>query len=135
MPFHIETKDPGTFRHLLTINSHSIRVDLSPAAGGDDTGPGAHDLFDASLIACKALTAMKYAKTKGFALDKVEAWVSRDDSKESEGIYGLNLKLAFFGGLSQAEKQRIHDVVQRCPVHKLMTTAEIQINTAPLEAN
>src|SRR5260221_106505 len=132
MPFHIQTELPGSFRHILSINAHTLKGDLGLASGGDDSGPGAHDLFDASLIACKALTAMKYAKTKGFALDKVEAWVERDDSKESEGIYGLKLKLAFFGGLSDAEKQRIHEVIQRCPVHKLMTKTEINIQTEPL---
>jgi putative redox protein len=132
MPFHIETEVPGTFRHILSINAHTLKVDLGKASGGDDTGPGAHDLFDASLIACKALTAMKYAKTKGFALEKVEAWVSRDDSKESEGVYSLDVKLAFFGGLSEAEKQRIHEVIQRCPIHRLMTSAEISIRTQPL---
>src|SRR5690348_13291852 len=132
MPFEIKTETPGSFRHLLSINAHSLKVDLSKAAGGDDTGPGAHDLFDASLIACKALTAMKYAKTKGFDLQRVEASVARDDSKESEGIYGLRVKVELFGGLSQAEKQRVHDVLQRCPVHKLMSTAEVQITTEPM---
>jgi putative redox protein len=129
MSIHIRTELSGSFRHLLTVNSHALKVDLSQAEGGEDLGPGAHDLFDASLIACKALTAMKYAKTKGFALDQVEAWVERDASRESEGVYGLRLRLVFSGPLSDAEKQRIYDVVQRCPVHKLMTAAAINIVT------
>jgi putative redox protein len=42
------------------------------------------------------------------------------------------VRLAFHGPLDDAQRQKLHDVVARCPVHKLMTTAEIEIETAPL---
>lgn len=114
------------------MDRHTLQVDLPVVSGGSDSGPGAHDLFDASLAACKALTAMRYAKTKGFSLERVEVSVGRDASRESEGHYGLHVKIAYEGALSGSEKQRIHEVVSRCPVHKLMTTSEVNIITEPL---
>ena len=33
--------------------------------GGTDAGPTPHDLYDASLAACKALTVLAYARRKG----------------------------------------------------------------------
>jgi putative redox protein len=132
MSIQCQTETPGAFRQTITINAHTLHADLGLAAGGQDSAPGAHDLFDASLAACKALTAARYAKTKGFALDRVEAFVERDDSKEAEGSYVLRVKLGFFGALSEQEKQRIYSVVSHCPIHKLMTSSTVEIETAAL---
>ena len=41
-------------RHILKIRNHEIAIDASPAGGGSDAGPEPHDLYDASLAACKA---------------------------------------------------------------------------------
>lgn len=102
------------------------------AAGGQASAPGAHDYFEMSLAACKALTAAVYAKARGIALDRVEVHVERDDSRERKGTYLLRVKLAFFGALSEAEKHKLHEIVGRCPIHKLMTTTTIEVETAPL---
>lgn len=129
-----QTESPGAFRQVIRINAHTLHADLIVASGGQDSAPGPHDYFDTSLAACKALTAARYAKTKGFALDRVEASVERDDSKEAEGTYVLNVKLALFGSLSDEEKERIHSVVARCPIQKLMTLSKVEVVTAPFES-
>ena len=131
MPVDVRTEKDRATRHVVTIDGRTLHADLGVEAGGG-TAPGAHDYFDASLAVCKALTAVAYARVKGFALDRVEAHVERDDSKEREGTYVLRVRLAFHGALSDAEKQRIHEVLGRCPIHKLMTTATVDVQTAPL---
>lgn len=127
-----ETKTPNEFPQIVGIREHRIQVDLLPHEGGTDTGPGAHDLFDAALAACKTLTAMWYAKRNGIPLERVESHVERDDSEERKGTYRLKVRLEFHGPLDDAQKKRLHDVVGRCPVHKLMTTSTVEIETAPL---
>ena len=134
MPIDCQTEQPGAFRQILRIDAHTLHADVSHALGGQDSAPGPHEYFDASLATCKALTATWYAKKNGLALDRVEAHVERDASREREGTYVLRVKLAFFGALSQADKQKIYDAVARCPVHKLMTTTTVEIETAPLES-
>ncbi len=126
------TETPGAFRQIVTVDAHTLHADVTPAMGGQDSAPGAHEFFDVSLATCKALTATWYAKKNNMALDRVEVHVESDRSHEREGTYVLHVSLAFFGGLSDAEKQKLHDVVGRCPVHKLMTTATIDIQTKPL---
>jgi putative redox protein len=101
-------------------------------AGGNDLGPAPHDLFDASLAACKTLTAHWYAKHIGLALESVEARVERDDSKEREGIYKLSVHMTYHGAMTEAERNKLHAAVTRCPVHRLMTTSEVVIETLPL---
>ncbi|MGA9523281.1 MAG: OsmC family protein [Myxococcaceae bacterium] len=129
-----QTEQASRFRHVLRAGPHTFHADLVSSSGGEDSAPGPHDYFDASLAACKAMTAMWYAKKNGLALERVETEVERDDSRERQGEYRLKVKLAFFGDLTAAEEQRLYDVAARCPIHKLMTTATIEVETAPLES-
>lgn len=128
-----ESERPNEFPQQLRVRSHSFRADVMPATGGHDTAPGPHDYFDASLAACKAMTALVYARTHNLPLERVETHVERDDSKERQGTYKLNVRLVFHGPLDAAQRKRLYDAVARCPVHKLMTTATVEIDTAPLE--
>jgi putative redox protein len=127
-----ETERPNEFPQVLRVRAHTLRADVEEAQGGHDEAPGAHDYFDASLAACKALTATWYAKRNGIPLERVESHVERDASEERAGRYVLRVRLAFHGPLSDEQKKRLYDVVSRCPVHKLMTTTEVTIETAPL---
>ena len=132
MSITCKTEQPGGFRQVITVDSHTLHADVTQALGGQNSAPGPHEYFDASLAACKAMTATWYAKKNGLALDRVEVHVERDDSRERQGTYALRVQLAFFGALSDAEKQKLHDVVSRCPIHKLMTTTTIEIDSALL---
>ncbi len=131
-----ETEQANEFPQVLHVREHTFRADvLADAAGataGRDTAPGPHDYFDAALAACKTLTATWYAKQKGIPLERVEAHVERDDTNERSGKYGLKVHLAFHGPLSDEQRKKLFDVVARCPVHRLMTTTDIVIETLPL---
>lgn len=63
---------------------------------------------------------------------RVESHVERDDTGERQGTYVLKVKLAFHGPLSEPQRAKLYDVVSRCPIHKLMTTTDVRIETAPL---
>ena len=123
-----KTENAGSFRQTLTVGGRSLEADT------DGSAPSPHDYFCASLASCKALTSHVYAKAKGFALERVEVDVDRDDSQEKQGKYTLRVSVRFFGALSEEEKKKIYDAIQRCPVHKLMTTSEVTIEMAPFVA-
>jgi putative redox protein len=40
--------------------------------------------------------------------------------------------MAFHGPMTDEQRAKIYSAVGRCPVHKLMTTTEVVIETAPL---
>jgi putative redox protein len=127
-----KTEASGGFRQVVQVDAHTLHADVSTAMGGQDSAPGPHEYFDVSLATCKALTATWYAKKNAIPLDRIEVHVERDASREREGTYVLRVALAFFGGLSDAQKQKLYDVVSRCPIHKLMTTTTVEIETKPL---
>jgi putative redox protein len=113
----------------LRVRSHSLTADVSEAEGGADTGPSPHDLYDAALGACKALTVMWYARKKGIPVEDIHTRIERDDSQERSGVYKLAAKMQVKGDLTDAQLQELHAVAQKCPVHKLMTTVTTEITT------
>ncbi|MGV3623386.1 MAG: OsmC family protein [Archangium sp.] len=136
MTIRSSTEAVGAFRQVLHFDAgHVIHADSAKDGGGGETAPGAHDLFDASLAACKSLTAHWYAKQRGWPLERVTAEVTRDDSHErdkEDPWYGLTVKLKFEGPLTEEQKTRLYDVLERCPVHKLMTKMDLRVTTEPL---
>lgn len=124
-----ETEKAGEYPQRVTVRAHTLRADVGPASGGTDSAPGAHDYFDAALAACKTLTATWYAKRHGIPLERVEAHVERDDSEERKGKYKLRVRLAFHGPLDDTQRAALHRAVGACPIHKLMTTTDVEIET------
>ena len=113
----------------LTIRSHALVVDGTAAEGGDDTGPNPHDLYDAALGSCKALTVLWYARRKGIPVTDVRTVIERDASAERAGTYHLAARMQISGDLSDAQLQELQAVAHKCPVHKLMTAVTTEITT------
>ncbi|MFO1325555.1 MAG: OsmC family protein [Burkholderiales bacterium] len=120
-------------KHVVAIRGHCLTVDELPAVGGDDLGPTPHDLYDAALGACKALTVLWYANRKKIPVDGIAVTVERDDADERKGTYRLRATLALTGALSDAQRGELLAVAGKCPVHRLMTqvTTEITTDLAP----
>lgn len=116
-------------RHIVHVRQHLISTDVSTDEGGADAGPSPHDLYDAALGACKALTLVWYARRKGIALEDVQVSITRDAAAERQGTYRLTAALHLSGDLNDAQRQELLSVAEKCPVHKLMTTATTEITT------
>jgi putative redox protein len=119
----------GKMRHVVAIRNHRVAVDELPAVGGEDTGPTPHDLYDAALAACKAITMVWYANRKQIPLEDVAVTVERDDKDERTGTYRLRASLTLGGQLSDAQREELRNVAAKCPVHKLMTQATTEVVT------
>lgn len=119
----------GKMRHVVAIRNHRVTVDELPTVGGEDTGPTPHDLYDAALAACKALTMVWYANRKQIPLEDVAVTVERDDKDERSGTYRLRASLVLGGPLTQAQREELRNVAGKCPVHKLMTQVTTEVTT------
>jgi putative redox protein len=133
MTVELRRQSPGAasapVAQAVRIRGHELVADVSLAEGGADVGPSPHDLYDAALGACKALTVMWYARRKGMAIDDVQTVIERDDTGERAGVYRLAARLRISGDLSDAQLRELESVALKCPVHKLMTTVTTEIST------
>jgi putative redox protein len=116
-------------RHEIHVGRNSLATDLGVEEGGEGSGPNPHDLYDAALGACKALTVLWYAKRKDIPVEGIEVSVKRDASQERAGIYRLSAELTLTGALSDTQREELLRVAQKCPVHKLMTEVTTEIST------
>lgn len=119
----------GPMRHTVRIGNHTLIADEGFDNGGEDSGPTPHDLYDAALGACKALTMVWYAKRKGIPLEGVEVDIERDASQEQAGTYRLRAMVSLGGDLTDAQREQLLAVAGRCPVHKLMTQVTTEVET------
>ncbi|UUA73532.1 OsmC family protein [Cellvibrio sp. QJXJ] len=119
----------GIYRQRISVNSHQFFADVGTDVGGEDSAPDPHDLLDSSLAACTAITLTMFAKRRGMPLESINAEVVRDSSKEKTGEYNLSLQLEFIGNLTEEQRQQLSAIVEKCPIHKLLSHATISINT------
>ncbi len=117
-------------KHTVHVRQHTFTVDEPEGNGGEDLGVTPHDLYDSALGACKALTTLWYARRKQYPVEDIRVTVERDDSAERQGVYRLNVTLAVTGALTDAQRQELLTVADKCPVHKLMTRATTEVVTA-----
>jgi putative redox protein len=115
-------------RHLIHVGQNSLASDLSVAEGGEGSGPNPHDLYDAALGACTALTVLWYAKRKNMPIEDIQISLERDASQERTGIYRLSAALTLTGDLSDAQRKELLGVGRKCPIHKLMTEIMTEIS-------
>ena len=122
-----QTIHSGEYPLNVRVRGHTFSCDASVAAGGQDVAPGPHDLFDSALTACKAITAMWYAKRRGIPLERIETHVESDDSQERAGVYRMRVRVQLFGPLTAEHHAELQRAIAACPIHKLMTTSNVEI--------
>ncbi len=128
-------RDPSLpMRHIVHVRHHLISADTAVDGGGSDAGPSPHDLYDAALASCKALTVLWYAKRKAIPVEHVEVRTERDAGDERKGVYRLSATLHLGGPLSQDQREELLAVAAKCPIHKLMTDVSTEVHTALGEA-
>ena len=116
-------------RSILHVRNHIVSVDGTIEEGGNDAGPSPHDLYDAAVSACKALTVIWYARRKGIPVEDVQVTTERDASEERKGVYRLAATLYLTGELTEEQREELLAISQKGPVHKLMTAVTTEIST------
>lgn len=129
MSIHIKKSNAGVYRQSIRVNQHTVFSDVASALGGNDSAPDPHDLYDASLAACKAITILMFTKRKQIPLDYLELELVRDATQENKGQYKLNVSITLYGPLSNDDVSKIAEIADKCPIHKLMTQAKTEVRT------
>lgn len=125
----LQKDSSGTYRQRISVDAHELFADVDTSSGGEDSALDPHDLLDSSLAACTAITLTMYAKRRGIPVEGINIDIERDASKEKTGEYNLTLNIHFVGNLTDEQKQQLLGIVEKCPIHKLLSHATINITT------
>jgi putative redox protein len=127
----------GRFGQFITAGHHVLGADEPEPLGGRDTGPDPYELLLSGLGACTAMTLRMYAERKHMALTKVSVHL-RHVARAAEGNASndaFERIITLEGDLSDADRQRLLDVADRCPVSQtLQRGSRIASSLAPLSA-
>jgi putative redox protein len=114
----------------LSNGRHNWQADEPVAAGGSDSGPNPYELLLSALASCTCLTLAMYCRHKGLVLHSIQAVyefsnVHADDCQDCEEtdkglIQKITSRVQINGEFDAAQKKRLAQIVERCPVHKTL---------------
>jgi len=106
----------GRFQVEVQAGGQSFLADEPVSAGGDGTGPNPYELLAAGLAACTAMTLRLYAEHKGWPLKRAEVRVlhARPNLAARDRFAR---EIALEGDLDDAQRRRLLEIANRCPVH------------------
>lgn len=121
-PVWVEESGQGRYQQTVRAGAHTLVADEPPALGGDDRGPAPFDYVLAGLGACTSITLRMYAERKGLALTHV-AVALQHETIEVDGVKRPHIRrdIRLSGELTGAERQRLLDIANKCPVHKALS--------------
>ncbi|MBS1667901.1 MAG: OsmC family protein [Bacteroidetes bacterium] len=118
------------YKTEISNGRNNLIADEPATVGGTDLGFSPNDLLCSALVACTCITLRMYADRKEWDLEKVETSVSLEKT-EGENSTTLIREIQLLGKLDLAQKKRLMEIAQQCPVHKILTNS-IKINTVAI---
>lgn len=106
------------FQVLLDDGKHTWLADEPESAGGGDRGPAPVAMLLSSLGACTSITLKMYAQRKEWPLADVRVELSLASGDAGTTI---DRKIVLEGDLSDEQRERLLQIANACPVHKILT--------------
>jgi putative redox protein len=121
----------------ISIGPHLLHADEPADVGGNDAGPNAYELLLAALGACVSITLQMYAARKQWSLhavrvevahEKALAGADRDGEARIQIVDRISVRLSLGGDLSEDQFDRLVQIAERCPIHRILVP-QVQIQT------
>ena len=119
----------------LTNGRHAWSADEPIEVRGTDTGPNPYELLLSSLAACTCITLALYCRHKALALESVTASydLTRIHAKDCEDyddsatgfIEKIVSRVHISGDFDEAQRKRLAEIAERCPVHKTLANGVV----------
>jgi putative redox protein len=124
----------GKLQAQVAVGGVSFPADEPIEAGGGATGPSPHDLLAAGLAACTTLTVRLYADHKDWPVERIHVAVEhvREEGATPQDLFRRQVQ--FVGPLDDAQRERLVQIAERCPVHRTLTAGSRIETTAAAAA-
>jgi putative redox protein len=130
------------FEQVLLDGRHMLHADEPASVGGADAGPNPYELLLMALGACTSMTIEMYARRKVWPLERALVRLSHakayaedciDCEKAGAKLDRITRTIELVGPLDAAQRARLLQIAELCPVHKTLT-GKIEIRTTLVEA-
>jgi putative redox protein len=122
----------GATPYIVTLEDrrgHRWLADEPLEAGGANEGPSPTTLLLSALGACTAITVRMYAARKSWPLAGVEVQLEFNPEGAPPEGNDIRRRIALRGQLTEEQRERLLDVANKCPLHKVLT-GRTRIHTA-----
>ena len=134
----------GKFQNYVRVGPHTLLADEPKSVGGLDTGPTPYDYLATALGACTTMTLRMYADMKKLPLDHIATEVIHNKVHGSDctdctledietkankkgKIDRFERRITISGDISQADRQSLLRIADRCPVHQTMEHGSVVV--------
>ncbi|MBV6632487.1 MAG: OsmC family protein [Alphaproteobacteria bacterium] len=127
----VETGD-SKFALAVKSGSHDLVADEPASVGGKDLGPDPFSYLMISLGACTVMTMRMYADHKGWPAGNLGVGLTyerRTDEETGEKSHVFERRLTVDGALDQDQRERMMEIANKCPVHRVLTEDRPEIVT------
>ncbi len=114
------------YRTEVRAGKHLVLADEPTDAGGTDLGMDPNSFFLASLGTCTAITLRMYADRKNWEVDRIKVSLTLDIVKsEQQQTTHIKRHISIEGQISAEQKERMLEIADHCPMHKLLNNPVI----------
>lgn len=113
--------EKGHYRMQAVSSRNNVLIADEPLElGGGNLGFSPDELLCAALGACTAATLRMYADRKEWPLESVDVKVEFQQ-EPTLSTTKLFRSITFQGNLSDDQLERLMDIANKCPLHKILT--------------
>lgn len=122
----------------IRAGNHGLTADEPESVGGNDLGPCPYSLLMSSLGACTSMTLRMYADRKGWPLKSIKVHLKHGkihakDCENCETAMGkidrIERVIELDGDLDDAQRQRLLEIADRCPVHRTLHSEILEVTS------
>ncbi|WNM19234.1 OsmC family protein [Flavobacterium capsici] len=112
----------GTQKYLCTISwrNGELLMDEPENLGGKNIGPDPFSTLLASLASCTLSTLRMYIDRKEWNIPEIKISLNLYQETEKNLITTITRSLSFSEKISQAQKERLLFIADKCPISKLL---------------
>ena len=128
---------PSGFANSIRACAHQLLVDEPVNVGGTDTSPNPYEYLLGALGGCTSMTLRMYADRKGWPREDIRVRLTHakihakdcGDCKTKEGPSDrITMDIEVAGPLDEAQRARLLEIADRCPVHRTLRS-EVKVTS------
>lgn len=111
---------------IKSASGNVVIADEPQEMGGKNLGFSPSELLASSLASCTLITLRMYINRKQWDVSEINIKVDLEKDAE-QNISLFTRKIEIIGEIDEEQRQRLHLIAEKCPIHKMLTnTIKIQ---------